>query len=60
MTIVIKKEDSKEEKQKKLNRLQKLPSKRKEKSFMEFCGVLKGVFKEDAVLIQRKLRDEWP
>ncbi len=60
MTIVIKKGDSKEKNQEKLNRLQKKPLKRKQKSFMKFCGALKGVFKEDAVVIQRKLRDEWP
>ena len=60
MTIVIKKSDSKERKQEKLDRLQKSQPKRKQKSFMKFCGALKGVFKEDAVVIQRKLRDEWP
>ncbi len=59
MTIVIKKNDSKEEKQEKLNRLQKRSLKRKQKSFMELCGALKGIFKEDAVVIQRKMRDEW-
>jgi hypothetical protein len=59
MTIVIKKGDSKEKNQKKLDLLQKRSLKRKQKSFMEFCGALKGVFKEDAVVIQRKLRDEW-
>ena len=58
MTIVIKKGDSKEINQEKINRLQKKST--KQKSFMEFCGALKGVFKEDAVVIQRKLRDEWP
>ena len=59
MTIVIKKGDSKEKTQEKLNRLQKKSSKAKQKSFTELCGSLKGVFKEDAVVIQRKLRDEW-
>ena len=60
MTVVIKKSDSKEKKQEKINQLQKRSSRSKEKSFMKFCGALKGVFKEDAVAIQRKLRDEWP
>lgn len=59
MTIVIKKGDSKEENQKKINGLQKKRYKSKQKSFTELCGSLKGVFKEDAVVIQRKLRDEW-
>lgn len=59
MTIVIKKGDSIEKKQEKLDLLQKKSSKRKQKSFAELCGSLKGVFKEDAVVIQRKLRDEW-
>lgn len=58
MTVIIKKGDSIEKKQEKLNLLQK-KSKPKPKSFSEFCGSLKGVFKEDAVLIQRRLRDEW-
>ena len=26
----------------------------------QFCGCLKGVFDEDGVTIQRKMRDEWP
>ena len=60
MTVVIKRSDSKEEKQQKINRLQRTPLKSKQKSFMKYCGALKGVFKEDAVAIQRKLRDEWP
>lgn len=59
MTIVINKSDSKEIKQKKLDTLQKNSLKRNPKSFMKFCGALKGVFKEDAVDIQRKLRAEW-
>lgn len=59
MTVVIKRNDSKEIKQKKLNSLQNNSSKGKQKSFMKFCGALKGVFKEDAVVIQRKLRAEW-
>ena len=59
MTIVIKKGDSKEKNQEKLNRLQKKSLRRKRKSFVELCGALKDVFKEDAVAIQRKLRDEW-
>jgi len=60
MTVVIKKSDSKEKKQQKINLLQRTPLQRKQKNFMKFCGALKGVFKEDAVVIQRKLRDEWP
>lgn len=59
MNIVIKKGDSKEKNQDKLNRLQKKSLGRKQKSFVELCGALKDVFKEDAVVIQRKLRDEW-
>lgn len=59
MTIVIKRGDSKEKNLNKLNRLQQNSSKRKQKSFIQFCGALKGVFKEDAIVIQRKLRDEW-
>lgn len=59
MTIVIKKGDSKEKNQEKLDRLQKKSLKRNQKSFLELCGSLSGVFKEDAVVIQRKLRDEW-
>ena len=59
MTVVIKKSDSKEIKQKTINRLQRTSLKSKQKSFMKFCGALKGVFKEDTVAIQRKLRDEW-
>jgi len=59
MTIVIKRSDSKETKQKKLDTLQRRSLKRNPKSFMKYCGALKGVFKEDAVVIQRKLRSEW-
>lgn len=59
MTTVIKRTDTKVTKQKKLALLQKKASNRKPKSFMKFCGALKGVFKEDAVVIQRKLRAEW-
>lgn len=59
MTIVIKRTDTKEAKQKKLDKLQKISLKRNSQSFMKFCGALKGVFKEDAVVIQRKLRAEW-
>ena len=59
MTVVIKKSDSKEKNQKKINLLQTTTLQHKQKSFMKFCGALKGVFKEDAVVIQRKLRDEW-
>ena len=59
MTVVIKKSDSKEKKQKKMSLLQRTSLRPKQKSFMKFCGALKGVFKEDAVTIQRKLRDEW-
>ena len=44
MTIVIKKGDSKEKAQEKLNRLQKKSLKSKQKSFTELCGSLKGVF----------------
>ncbi len=58
MTVIIKKGDSIKKKQEKLNLLQK-ESKRKQKSFSELCGSLKGVFKEDALVIQRRLRDEW-
>jgi len=59
MTIVIKRGDSKEQNQKKLNLLQKESLDKNKKSFMRFCGALKDVFKEDAVAIQRRLRDEW-
>lgn len=57
MTIIIKKGDSKEKNQKKINLLQKEGLNKK--SFTRFCGALKEVFKEDAVAIQRKLRNEW-
>ncbi|MEO8111292.1 MAG: hypothetical protein ABI594_14715 [Ginsengibacter sp.] len=59
MTVVIKKEDPIEKKQEKLNLLQKKSLNKKQKTFTELCGSLKGVFKEDAVVIQRRLRDEW-
>ena len=59
MTIVIKKNDSKEIMKKKLKRLQNHPPLQKQKTFKQFSGVLKGVFKEDAVELQRKWRSEW-
>jgi len=59
MTIVIKKSDSKEVVNKKLAKLQHISSIKKQKTFKELCGSLKGVFKEDAVKLQRKWRSEW-
>lgn len=59
MTVILKKGESKAEIQMKLNNLQKSYSNRKQKSFTALCGSLKGIFKEDAVVLQRKLRDEW-
>ncbi len=59
MTIVIKKTDSKDTIRKKLERLQKHSVIKKERIFKELCGSLKGVFKEDAVKLQRKWRNEW-
>ncbi|MEO6456528.1 MAG: hypothetical protein ABIN97_20800 [Ginsengibacter sp.] len=57
MTVVIKKNDSKEVIQKKFNKLRKRSS--SQKTFIELCGVLKGAFKEDPVELQRKWRSEW-
>ena len=59
MTIVIKKGDSKEVMQKKLSKLPTITPAKSEKTFSELCGSLKGVFKEDAVKLQRKWRSEW-
>ena len=59
MTVVIKKSDSKAVMKKKLNTLRNLPPLKKQRSFKELCGALKDVFKEDAVLLQRKWRSEW-
>lgn len=59
MTVIIKKGDSKEVMKRKLDKLQKASSIKKQKTFTELCGSLKGVFKEDAVELQRKWRSEW-
>ena len=59
MTVVIKRGDSKEVIRKKLAKLQNTSSVKKQKTFKELCGSLKGVFKEDAVKLQRKWRSEW-
>ena len=60
MTIVIKKGDSREVMKKKLSKLQRTTLDKGQKSFSELCGSLKGVFKDDAVKLQRKWRSEWP
>jgi hypothetical protein len=59
MTIVIKRSDSKVVMKKKLAKLEIYSSTKKQKTFKELCGSLKGVFKEDALKLQRKWRDEW-
>ncbi len=59
MTIVINRGDSKEVIKRKLAKLQNVSSAKKQKTFIELCGSLKGVFKEDAVKLQRKWRSEW-
>ncbi len=59
MTIVINRGDSKEVIKRKLAKLQNVSSAKKQKTFKELCGSLKGVFKEDAVKLQRKWRSEW-
>lgn len=59
MTIVIKKSDSKEQMKRKLKKLQNHASVPQQKTFKELSGALKGVFKEDALELQRKWRSEW-
>ena len=59
MTIVIKRTDSKTEIKKKLAKLEGKSSTKRQKTFEELCGSLKGVFNEDAVKLQRKWRAEW-
>ena len=59
MTIVIKKSDSKEQMKRKLKKLQNHASLPQQKTFKELSGALKGVFKEDALELQRKWRCEW-
>ena len=59
MTIVIKKSDSKEQMKRKIKKLQKHASIPQQKTFKELSGALKGVFKEDALQLQRKWRSEW-
>jgi hypothetical protein len=67
MTVIIKKGESFELSLKKIERLQKLSSrkknnsaaKKKEITFKELCGSMKGFFKEDALSLQQKWRSEW-
>lgn len=59
MTIVIKRGDSKAVIKSKLEKLHNVSSAKNQKTFKELCGSLKGVFKEDAVNLQRKWRSEW-
>ena len=59
MTVIIKRTDSQDTIRKKLEKLHKNNPAEKEKSFKQLCGSLKGVFKEDAVELQRKWRNEW-
>ena len=61
MTIVIKKGESKEAVQRKIKRLQNKRAKRPLKlvDASPLSGMLKRKLKENAVIIQRKMRDEW-
>lgn len=55
MVTIIKKEDSREEIEKKLKKM-KITSKKPFEAH-KFCGIMKS--DQDAVAIQRRLRDEW-
>lgn len=67
MTVIIKRGESYEVSLKKIERLQKLSSrkknnsaaKKKELTFKKLCGSMKGFFKEDALSLQQKWRSEW-
>lgn len=57
MITIIKKGTSDEEIKKRLSEISKKWDKRKGFNAFEFCGAVK--FAEDALIIQKKLRDEW-
>jgi hypothetical protein len=67
MTVIIKRGESFEVSLKKIERMQKLSSRKKNNSaakkrevtFKELCGSMKGFFKEDALSLQQKWRSEW-
>ncbi|HEV8080875.1 MAG TPA: hypothetical protein VGP43_09190 [Chitinophagaceae bacterium] len=58
MTIVIKKSDSKETMQKKLEQAENHAKELRRKEIYALCGALKGKITKDPVKLIRKMRDE--